>query len=399
MKAFSLDAVRIPGAGRQPRKRRQKWLALSNEARLTISLCRTVAFRFRPLSMKFQSRPRAELVQLLLLGGVVLGLPFLLSSGAGPDSIKPVAFDQERYDKVARRHPHVVMIGNSMLNTRVDKPLFNELAQPNSIGYVAEGGTRSTVWYFNLKNFVVPLEPSPKVVFIFYRDYDFTAPWLHLEGDRLETARTFMKPEDEEVLAFARKLGGVAPGSALDFYLPEQITLDLRRRISGLAIDIAAVGQGKAGDDLMQKHLNGLFDFQNLRSDVFDAGAAGNDILPGESKLFIADPGENLLERFHALAESRKIQLIFYRVKRRPDENNEVIQDAELRAYTASFKAWAESKGHVLLDETEDPRLTLSMYHDGDHLGKNAMETYTRMFLERVKPWLPLPPASPERKP
>ncbi len=349
--------------------------------------------------MKFQSRPCSELIQLLLLAGVVLGLPFLLPSGPGPDSIKPAAFDQERYDKAARRHPNVVMIGNSMLNTRVDKPLFNELAQPNSIGYVAEGGTRSTVWYFSLKNFVVPLEPPPKVVFIFYRDYDFTAPWLHLEGERLETARTFMKPEDEEVLAFARKLGGVAPGSSLDFYLPEQITLNLRRRISEFAIDIAAAGQGKSGDDGMQKHLNALFDFQNLRSDVFDAGAAANDILPGESKLFTADPGENLLDRFHTLAESKKIQLIFYRVKRRPDENNEVIQDEELRTYTASFKAWAESKGHVLLDETGDPRLTLSMYHDGDHLGKQAMEVYTRMFLERVKPWLPLPPAPPAGKP
>ena len=349
--------------------------------------------------MKFLPRPPSELMQLLLMAGGVLVLPFLLPSGPAAGATKPVAFDQDRYEKAARRQPNVVMIGNSMLNTRVDKPLFNDLADPNSISYVAEGGTRSTVWYFSLKNFVMPLDPAPKVVFIFYRDYDFTAPWLHLEGERLETARKFMKPDDEEVLAFARMLGGVAPTSALDFYLPEQLTLNLRRRVGEWAIDIAAVGQGKTGDDELQKDLNVLFDFQNLRSDVFDAGAAVNDILPGESKHFNADPGENLLERFHTLATSRNIQLIFYRVKRRPDERNEVIQDAELRTYTGSFKAWAESKGHVLLDETEDPRLTLSMYHDGDHLGKAAMAEYTRMFFERVKPWLPLPPASPASAP
>ena len=37
------------------------------------------------------------------------------------------------------------------------------------------------------------------------------------------------------------------------------------------------------------------------------------------------------------------------------------------------------------------------MYHDGDHLGKAAMVEYTRLFLERVKAVLPLPPAPPSK--
>jgi hypothetical protein len=233
------------------------------------------------------------------------------------------------------------------------------------------------------------------LVFIFYRDYDFTSPWLHLEGERLDTARTFMRPDDEELLAFSRKLGGVAPNSPLDFYLPEQLTLDLRKRLGNLAIDIGAYGEGREGDTALQENLNNLFDFQNLRPDVFDAGAMANDIVPGDSKLFTADPARNLLERFNTFARERGIRLVFYRVKRRPDERNEVVQDAELRAYTAAFRAWAESQGHLLIDETEDPRLTLSMYHDGDHLGKAAMAEYTRIFFERVKSLLPLPPEPP----
>ena len=120
-----------------------------------------------------------------------------------------------------------------------------------------------------------------------------------------------------------------------------------------------------------------------------------NDIVPGDSKLFTTDASKNLLERFNTFAKERQIKLIFYRVKRRPNEQNEVIQDEELRTYTAAFRAWAESQGHVLIDETEDPRLTLSMYHDGDHLGKPAMAAYTRIFLELVKPWLPLAPETP----
>lgn len=346
------------------------------------------------MTLKFLPRCRAELWQLLVLAVLVLVAPLFLPRDPPSESLKPVPFDQERYNKAARRRPDVVMIGNSMLNTRVDKKLFDALAEPNSIAYVAEGGTRSMVWYFNLKNFAAPLEPPPKVVLIFYRDYDFTSPWLHLDGERLDTARTFMKPEDEELLAFARKLGGIAPRTAFDAYLPEQASLEIRDRINDLAIDTGAIGWGRTGDTELQEHLNQLFDFQNLRSDVFDAGAAANDIVPTDTKLFTVDPSKNLLERFNATAKERGIRLVFYRVKRRPNTRNVVEQDSELRAYTAAFRTWAESQGHLLIDETDDPRLLLSMYHDGDHLGKAAMEEYTRMFLERVKFCLPKPPAA-----
>lgn len=342
--------------------------------------------------MNFAIRSRSELLQAVVLAGVVLAVPFLLPRGAEAEKVKPVAFDQERYDKTERRNPNVVMIGNSMLNTRLDKKLFDEMVEPNSIGYVAEGGTRSLVWYLKLKNFAAPLSPPPKVVFIFYRDFDFTAPWLNLEGERLQTARTFMRTEDEELLEFAKRQGGIAPHSPLDFYLPEQLTLKLRGKISDAALDIGGVGRGRSGDTELQEQLNALFDFQNLRADVFDAGAVANDILPTDFKLFTVDPSKNFLEKFNHLAKEKGMRLIFYRVKRRPNEKNVVVQDKELVEYTAAFRVWAESQGHLLIDETEDPRLVLPMYHDGDHLGKHAMAEYTHLFFERVKHCLPLPP-------
>ncbi len=349
--------------------------------------------------MTFLPRSRSELSQLLLLAALSLAAPLLLPTDPPAESLKPIAFDQERYDKAARKHPHVALIGNSMLNTRLDKPLLNDLAQPNSLAYIAEGGTRSTVWYFKFKNFAVPLSPPPQLVFLFYRDYDFTAPWLHLEGERLDTARTFMKPEDEPLLEFSRNLGGVTPPTVLDAYLPDETTRKLRSRLNDLAIDTAAFGRGHTGDTELQAQLNNLFDFQNLRSDVFDAGATANDILPTDSKLFTVDPAKNLLEKFNTLAKAHHIRLVFYRVKRRPNEHNEVLQDPELRAYTAAFRTWAESQGHLLLDESEDPRLTLSMYHDGDHLGKAAMADYTHLFFQRVQAILPLPPTPPQTTP
>lgn len=344
--------------------------------------------------MNFTARSRTELFQLLALVLVTLAIP--LAMPADP-VLRTVPFDQEHFDKIARRRPEVVLIGNSMLNTRISKGLFYDLTAPNASYFLAEGGTRSTVWWFMLKNIVGSLKVPPKVVFIFYRDYDFTSPGLRLDGRNLDVARSFMRPEDELLLAEARNtVENTAPW--LDFYVPDQMTLDMRRRLSNLAIDTGAIGQGNDGDSNLQENLNNLFNFDNLRADASDAGAAANDIVPDDSRVFSADPADNFLGLFNDFARQRGIRLVFYRVKRRPDAWNRVTQDADLTAYTKAFREWAESQGHALVDETDDPRLLLSMYHDGDHLARAAMDEYTRMFVDRIRPLLPRPPV-PVRAP
>lgn len=343
--------------------------------------------------MTFSTRSRTELWQLLALVGLTLLLPLVLPADPKQAAGHPVAFDQKRYDRSANKRPNMVMIGNSMLNSRIDKALFNQLIAPNVASFVAEGGTRSAVWWFMLKNFVGPLTTQPKLVFIFYRDYDFTSPGMHLDGEYLRVARTFMKPDDQKTLDQAKKNLGVDTPSALAFYLPDALSQYVRGRISDLAIDIGSAGQGREGDTVLQEKLNKLFEFDNLRPDILDAGGVANDIIPADTKVFSLDAANSFLGLFNDFAHERKIQLIFYRVKRRPDSRNVVIQDAELRAYTAAFREWAESQGHRLIDETEDPRLTLSMYHDGDHLARGAMQEYTRIFVERIRSLLPTIPA------
>lgn len=343
--------------------------------------------------MTFLLRTRSELWQLLILVSGILAVPLFLSSDPLRSNSRRGVLDHERLEKTIQRQPEVVLIGNSMLRTRVQYPLFDTLARPNKIAYLAEDGTRSLAWWLLLKNFTGPLNPPPKVVLIFYRDYDFTSPAIHLEGAWLDDIRTFMKPEDEELLARLRKTTGVEVHPMLDRYLPEKMSRDVRRRLRNLAVDIGALGGGSKGDNLLEEDLNDLFDFKNLRENVFDAGALANDTVPPDTKNFSTEPSGSLLELFNTFARERGIRLVFYRVKRRPRDDNTVKQDSALIEYTREFRKWAESQGHALVDETEDPRLVLSMYHDGDHLGPAAMEEYTRMFVDRIRSLLPVPPA------
>lgn len=343
----------------------------------------------------FLKRPKRELLQLLVLLALPLGIPLLLppDPDRNDDDFPREPFRQDKLDQVLKIKPDVVLIGNSMLNTRVDKRLFADLAEPNRVAYVAEGGTRSLVWYFMLKNFAAIPEPPPKLVFVFFRDFDFNSPGMNLTGEWLMEARSYMKPDDEPLLERARAMEGIGPDTALDNYLPDLLAMETRRKIAERAMDVAAAGSGTSHFDV-KVALAERFEFDDLRPDVFDAGALENDAMPLDRQLFSTDPGQNLLSLFSELAKSRGIRLCFYRVKRRPDEQGRARQSDALDAYLAAFREWAESEGHLLLDETDDPRLTLDMYHDGDHLAKHAMEEYTRLFFERVKHVLPKPPAA-----
>lgn len=374
-------------------KRNRKETALSGKparAFPVFLLCFATPF---PPSMTFHSRPRSELWQLLLLVTVILAVPLFLPADPPPSTGKRGVFDQKRLEKTIQRQPEVILVGNSMLNTRIERPLFDAMVQPNQTAYLAEGGTRSLAWWLFMKNFAGPLNPPPKVAFIFYRDYDFTSPGMNLEGAWLDTIRTLMKPEDEDLLAHLRKTSGAETNPLLDSYLPNKLSRDVRRRLRNLAVDAGAMGGGSEGDNQLEEELNDLFDFENLRANVLDAGALANDAVPPDTQNFSIDPANSLLEHFNTFAKERGMRLVFYRVKRRPGADNTVIQDATLREYTREFRRWAESQGHALVDETEDPRLVLSMYHDGDHLSRAARSEYTPMFVERISSLLPVPPA------
>ena len=104
-------------------------------------------------------------------------------------------------------------------------------------------------------------------------------------------------------------------------------------------------------------------------------------------QMITARQGQTLLE----VAREHGIKLVFYRVRRRPDDTNTVHQTLALADYTRDFRKWADARGHVWVDETEDENITLSMFRDGDHLFKESYNRYTEMFVERIRHLLPTP--------
>jgi hypothetical protein len=80
------------------------------------------------------------------------------------------------------------------------------------------------------------------------------------------------------------------------------------------------------------------------------------------------------------LAKAHDLRVGFVRVQRRPVGNRPPPQSERMQQYMRDFKAYVEGHGMLFHDDTGDPQQTLAMYEDGDHVGREHRQRYTRMF-------------------
>ena len=93
--------------------------------------------------------------------------------------------------------PDCVLLGDSMLHSRIDPARLNEIADRRCavLGYP---GTASAVWFLVLKNIIGSLSPPPRWTIIFFRDRQLTRPAMRTEGRYRERLEQFMLGRESE---------------------------------------------------------------------------------------------------------------------------------------------------------------------------------------------------------
>jgi len=339
----------------------------------------------QPTSLLPEIRRQHSWLSVGLMAAVVLVTPML----ARQRPLGHRTFDDAPLRELQRAQPECVLLGDSMLASRIDEDVLSRISGLRCFVF-AQPGTSTATWYLMFKNFVAVMEPAPRVVIVLFRERQLTLPLHRAHGPYREKMAPYMRrsepeieqlvdrPAHEQLPRLDRLLLGIYPLQRSRDYA--------QNRLQSLARDLVASSREYLA---VRTAVKDVFSTKRLREDnVVDeqADVAGSD-LDDDQHEFHASIGRSFLPLMLDLARTRSIQLVFYRVKRRPGPNEQPHKEsATAAAYQEALRAYLEEKGALLVDETRDPDVTLDLYGSGDHVSAAMMPRYSELFWRKIGP-------------
>ncbi len=335
---------------------------------------------------KERSVKTRETKRLWLFVVIVLGLPAVVSQFVPTKR----HFDPEPIASLKTTKPDLVLIGDSMLESRIDARLLEDrLGDSHRVEILWNGGAASACWYLMLKNYVVASEIHPKRCCIFFRDRLLTDPTFRTAGIFRSYFESLMHEDEPAIQAVLGR--GIAPEEhGLERLMTWLYPLNSRRHVYQEAIGHMMFGvAAPRGHDAkkLERLVNKTFDVAKMRGEVM---AEASDVSETVAKPFDPSPTKSFLPYMVETAAQAKISLCFVRVKRHPDPDGQTPESEELRLYVHDLRAWLESHDCVLIDDTDDPSFTPEMYLKAkdDHIGPWAKKRSTEIYAEKLRPLL-----------
>lgn len=342
---------------------------------------------------------RAALLQLLLAAAGLLLIPLALRAAnrlaAAPD-LKPsylpaiegprerLPFEAHRRPALAGMHPTWVVIGDSMAGSRIDPARLTQLTGGVTAPLLYAGSSPAW-WYLALKNWVIPSGVRPRAVIVFFRDTNLTNVMFRIDATwSLDTAA--LDREDELNAVVARRRG-TAFYQVRDRIDRLYEAAEARRWMEPAVNDWPArlLFPSRRQRAAFLEQVNERFGLEHLRPmDAADMQATEDR--EADFDRYVEDSTLPLMLRD---AKAAGLTLLLVRVQRRPVQGRPPEQSPALRRYIAKLHRYVEARGGVLMDDTGDPRQTLDMYEDGDHLSRDGRRRYTEMFAVRLRQRFP----------
>lgn len=336
-------------------------------------------------------RSRTAFAQFLVFAVLIIVPPSLIRTVPKdiPEADRiDVAAEMKR---IRTERPDFFMIGNSMLDSRIDVSCIEQLSGMTFLPIVRHGSA-SAVWYLLLKNLIVASDVRPRGVIIFFRNRELTRPQHHTTGRNANFIRSLRQRREPVLDPFitANQARDGWPVEQVRAFLkacyPIQGAFELDQQIRNLAMDLTPLGLGKRA---RRTEMDQVFVVGNLTEDSTTQSSddAMTDDGP-EASRFPDNPEESFLPHMLELAAKASTKLYFYRVKEKPDRDGNVPRSQNDVAYANKLRAYLEKHGAVLIDESPDRSIPATVYADGTHVRRDSMSWYTRKFWGRMEPIL-----------
>ncbi|MEP7077711.1 MAG: hypothetical protein ABI795_01690 [Chthoniobacterales bacterium] len=320
--------------------------------------------------------------RLLVFIALVLAIPALVSR------LVPAKrnFDARPLHRLRARQPQIVLIGDSMLDSRIDGRLLEERLGVKPIEILWNGGAASACWYLMLKNYVLPSGASSRHVYIVFRDRMLTDATFRTAGIYRPFLESLMH-DDEPVCRLVLGNNAQSETSGWEKWMTALYPVNARRNMQHQRISdmmLRAITANGHTAKALELRVNNTFEVVKMRGDLM---AESGDLSDRSVALFDPNPQRNFLPHLIDLAAEAKVPLSFVRVKRHANAAGQVVQSDALRAYIGALSRWLSSKGCELIDFTDDPRYTPDMYLKAkdDHIGPWAKARSTEIFASRLQ--------------
>ena len=329
----------------------------------------------------------------------------------GRRAVHRIPFNEEPLRELARLRPDCVLLGDSMLGTRVSEERLNELASFRC-AVMDRSGTATAIWYLMLENFIAPLRKPPREVVIFFRDRQLTLPKFRALGsyahgfdeyrrereplvDRLVhppegiagRALALLPESWRNIIEINRGFGytlGWSERLSLTAWPVQERRMALSHRVSEAAFRIASAGRRGRG---LRDAVHELFSPGRTRRGTAALPEDGSLELDPDGPPFSEAVEQSFLPSMLALTQSREIKLIFVRVRRRNEVGPEYRGDRpELASYMKELRTWLTAHGAGLIDETQDPAITLDFFSADDHVVDEKKTEFTELFWRELQP-------------
>jgi hypothetical protein len=299
-------------------------------------------------------------------------------------------FDTLPREKLAQETPDVVLLGDSMLETRIDEEVLQKVAGVE-LEKMPYPGSGSASWWLILKNYIAPQPDPPRTLVIFFRNMQLTLADYNTDGRYRRRLEPLMsdngEPFLEDVLRSGRKEDdGRLFSLAQKLYPVQKHQLEWQEKIYARALILSTPPKERS---TVRKRTDRLFSPRNLRADAGpyvegDESMTGLDVAGHDLKTVLPD---SLLPALLDLARQKKIRLVFFRVKRKPqDDGRPVAEAGYLQAYMAALEDYLRAAGVTFIDETTDPEIGRDFYGGDDHLRADRRAEYTRHFWQKHGP-------------
>ena len=318
---------------------------------------------------------------LLLTALMFVGLSLRSTAGDGQSS----RFDGSTRRRIEREQPSHVLLGNSMMDSRIDEQTLAK-ALGRRVSKVWYGGAASAGWYLMLKNQIVAAKHRPDTVTLFFRDDMLVRPQFRTTG---RYGRLLERQADGPNRGFDRILAGKSVdrrGAAWAWFASATGADELHR---------AAEAQVQLLANRLAGALTNPLDVEARRSKVRDAFAGEqSEDEDREGEISGEDWGESValeqsfLPPIVRLTEEAGIRLNLVRVQR--SAHNRKLQTKQQNAmvmqHLVELRRFCAEHGVTFVDLNGSDWILPDWYQGrGDHIRTKRRAAYTKAFVRHQR--------------